>query len=351
MAKKTTTSRKTTGKKKAAAAKKTSSKRPVKRSARGPSAAKKKTTKSSKKTAARNVRKKVTKKKVAKKKVTKRPLKKVAKKTVKKATAAKKKAATKKVTRKKTAKVTTARAASKKKPTAAGSKSRSAGKATKPTSGKAKPATPAKKDDKAANKPTARKGITIVTPKPKPRYRQQRKKKVLIFPPVGEQLLRPGGPVRKPLIPSGPSAAPATADPNDANAPEKTKKIKTTFTKREINKYKKILLEKRGELVGDVSTMETEALMGQSGSLSHLPQHMAEQGSEAYEQTLSLNLAALDRKLIKEIDDALVRIKDGTYGMCELTGQPINPERLVELPWARYSIDAARELERRSENR
>ena len=88
--------------------------------------------------------------------------------------------------------------------------------------------------------------------------------------------------------------------------------------------------------------------MGQSGSLSHVPQHLAEQGSDTYGQSLSLDLAAADRRLIKEIDDALKRIADGSYGVCELTGKPIRAERLEELPWARYSIEAARELERRT---
>jgi DnaK suppressor protein len=74
---------------------------------------------------------------------------------------------------------------------------------------------------------------------------------------------------------------------------------------------------------------------------------MAEQGSDTFEQSLSLDLAQVDRNLLREIDAALKRIDDGTYGICELTGKTIPPERLEELPWARYSIEAARELERR----
>ena len=93
--------------------------------------------------------------------------------------------------------------------------------------------------------------------------------------------------------------------------------------------------------------MENEALRSKSGSLSHLPQHLADQGSESYERTLSLNLAATDRQLLREIDDALERIADRVYGICELTDKPISKERLAELPWARYSIEAARQMERR----
>ena len=56
--------------------------------------------------------------------------------------------------------------------------------------------------------------------------------------------------------------------------------------------------------------------------------------------------AAADRRLIKEIDDALKRIIDKKFGICEMTGKPIRAERLRELPWARYSIEAARQRER-----
>ncbi len=215
-----------------------------------------------------------------------------------------------------------------------------------------KPSTPPKPALKAPAKPTGtkapppgkpvRKGTTIVTPKPVLK-KPPAKKPALKLPSFGKPLLGPGGTIKKPLITSGPNA-PAR---NSMFGQNDKKPRKSPFDKRELAQFKAILLRKRAELVGDVSTMETEALMGQSGSLSHLPQHMAEQGSDAYGQSLSLDLAAADRRLIKEIDDALKRIADGTYGVCELTGKPIKVDRLEELPWARYSIEAARELERR----
>ena len=186
---------------------------------------------------------------------------------------------------------------------------------------------------------TARKGITIVSPKPV----KKPAKPAIVLPTLGAPLIRPGS-VRKPLIESGPNAPGRLhALGGDGKKPRKS-----PFDKRQLAKFRAILLRKRAELVGDVSGMENEALMASSGSLSHLPQHMAEQGSDAYGQSLSLDLAAAERRLIKEIDDALKRIDDGTYGICEMTGKPIKADRLEELPWARYSIEAARELERRA---
>lgn len=209
--------------------------------------------------------------------------------------------------------------------------------------GDGKPVRPGEVDHKAGPK-----GITVVTPKP------MRKAKPgsngPFFPPTVGRLLDPKSPSRKPLIPSGPKAAGVRplgqhgglAQPAMAEMP------KSPFKKEELDQFRQLLLKKRHELVGDVKTMEDQALQGSSGSLSNMPSHLAEQGSEAYDQSLSLDLAAADRKIIREIDDALKRIDEGTYGICELTGKPIKIDRLRELPWARYSIEAAREIERQS---
>ncbi len=121
---------------------------------------------------------------------------------------------------------------------------------------------------------------------------------------------------------------------------------KSPFNAEQLQEFRQILLEKRAQLVGDVTSMESEALGGgDGGSLSHLPQHMADQGSDTFEQSLNLDLAASQRGLLKEIDGALERIANNTYGICELLGKPIKVERLRHTPWARFSIEAARQLE------
>jgi RNA polymerase-binding protein DksA len=232
---------------------------------------------------------------------------------------------------------------------------------TKPSSGKpAAKAVPEKAEKKIEPKPTevaaagdpkkpVRKGITIVSPKPakKPKAKSSTPSPIAA---IAGQLMGSGSPVRKPLIPSGPNAASVRplGMQGEGEAGASATVGKSPFNKRELEKFRAILLQKRAELAGDVSTMEQGALQTGSGSLSNTPQHLAEQGSETYEQSLALDLAAAERKLIKEIDDALARIEAGNYGLCQLTGKPIKAERLEELPWARYSIEAARELERRS---
>jgi len=303
--------------------------------------------KTSRTAAARKKVKKASSKKSSSKKAGKK--KSSGRKTGKKATGKKasgKKKTTKKAGAKKTAKASKKPSPKTKKkkttPSAGSGKGEAKGSSGSKAAGAKTPAKApegGKSGDSQGDSKGGRKGITIVNQR-RGRGGASQKKPVTI-PKLGS-ILGPGSPPRKPLIPSGPPASGDGADEETGRAPSTSK-----LSKRDIERFRKILLAKRAELVGDLSTLEDEALRSQSGGLSHLPQHMADQGSDASDQSLSLDLAAADRRLIKEIDDALGRIAAGTYGVCEVTGEPIRKERLEELPWARLSIQAARDLERR----
>lgn len=133
------------------------------------------------------------------------------------------------------------------------------------------------------------------------------------------------------------------------------KKVSSTRTRRrrltaaQIQHFKKLLLLKRAEIVGDVSEMEGEALkksrLDATGDLSSMPIHMADVGTDNYEQEFALGLMDSERKLLREIDDALERVERGTYGICEGTGRSIPKARLEAQPWARYCVEYARMLE------
>jgi RNA polymerase-binding protein DksA len=116
-----------------------------------------------------------------------------------------------------------------------------------------------------------------------------------------------------------------------------------------IERFKQLLLQKRREIISNVNEMEDETLkksrLDASGDLSSMPIHMADIGTDNYEQEFALGLMDSERKLLKEIDDALQRIEDKTYGICEGTGKPIPKARLEAQPWARYSVEYARLLE------
>jgi len=124
---------------------------------------------------------------------------------------------------------------------------------------------------------------------------------------------------------------------------------KTRLTSADIERFKQMLLGKRREILVNVNEIEDEALkksrLDASGDLSSMPIHMADIGTDNYEQEFALGLVDSERKLLKEIDDALGRIEQGVYGTCEGTGKPIAKPRLEAQPWARYCVEYARMLE------
>ena len=127
----------------------------------------------------------------------------------------------------------------------------------------------------------------------------------------------------------------------------KPKKNQAGLGSRDLEHFRELLLAKRRELVGDMSSMEREALRSTSGSnLSNLPIHMADMGTDNYEQEFTLGLVQKDRDILREINLALAKIQNGSYGICEGTGKPISKPRLEAQPWARYSSEHARALEK-----
>lgn len=142
----------------------------------------------------------------------------------------------------------------------------------------------------------------------------------------------------RPIVPLPPP--PVTTD-------SKPKKNQAGLSPRELDDFRALLLQKRRELLGDVSSMEREALQsGQGSNLSNLPVHMADMGTDNYEQEFTLGLVEKDRGLLREINQALAKIQDGTYGICEGTGKAIPKARLEIQPWAKYSVEWARQLEK-----
>jgi RNA polymerase-binding transcription factor DksA len=118
------------------------------------------------------------------------------------------------------------------------------------------------------------------------------------------------------------------------------------LTSAEIEEFKAMLWEKRNEILGNVSTMEFEALRRDSSSLSNMPTHMADMGSDNYEIDNILGLMDSEIKILLEINDALSRIENGTYGICEINGELIPKARLEAIPWARCCITCASLVEK-----
>lgn len=153
--------------------------------------------------------------------------------------------------------------------------------------------------------------------------------------------------VIKKVASKAPVQAKSASKSKAASTSSRTKSVKTRMTRKELLHYRTLLLAKRAELVGDIDGMADSALRGKDTSnLSTMPLHMADVGSDNYDQDLMLGLMDSERKLLREIEDALHRIADGIFGICQVTGKPLNKARLEAKPWAKYCIKIARELER-----
>ena len=139
---------------------------------------------------------------------------------------------------------------------------------------------------------------------------------------------------------------------------EKRKKATKKTTKRnsrrplsaaDLASLRQVLIEKRREIFQNVFEIEGETLkksrLDASGDLSSMPIHMADIGTDNYEQEFALDLMDSERRILREIDQALGRLEEGTYGICEGTGQRISKARLRAQPWARYCVEYARMLE------
>lgn len=161
-------------------------------------------------------------------------------------------------------------------------------------------------------------------------------------------------------------AAGKPATPTPATSPDKSAGTAPTQSPRpavrgsglrsnEIERLRRLLLEKRAEILGDVTTLHDEAFSrnraDRGGDLSNMPIHMADLGTDNYEQEFTLGLLESERAILHEIDEALQRIENGTYGICAATGQPIGKARLLATPWTKYCYDYVLAQEKRQGRR
>ena len=121
------------------------------------------------------------------------------------------------------------------------------------------------------------------------------------------------------------------------------------MTQAELESFRQQLLELRHRLKGDVSLLSNEALRhagGEaSGSLSNTPIHMADLGTDNFEQEFTLSLLETEERALDEIGGALERIRQGAFGRCEECGKGIPKARLQALPYTRHCVECARKLQ------
>ncbi|NWF93377.1 MAG: TraR/DksA family transcriptional regulator [Syntrophaceae bacterium] len=117
---------------------------------------------------------------------------------------------------------------------------------------------------------------------------------------------------------------------------------KKGIDKKTLARFKKILLKEREEIVGEVKQIyESSKEMGQDGI-----QDIGDEAANIYNKQILLSLTENERIRLQEVDEALDRIENGTYGICEECGGPISPKRLEVRPVAKYCVPCLMKLEK-----
>ena len=119
--------------------------------------------------------------------------------------------------------------------------------------------------------------------------------------------------------------------------------------KEEMKAFREQLIALRARLRGDVDQMADATLKKSrseaNGDLSSMPIHMADIGSDNFEQEFTLSLMQSEGGTLEQIETALERIEDATYGQCEECGSRIPKQRLRAVPYAAMCVKCASELE------
>ena len=117
-------------------------------------------------------------------------------------------------------------------------------------------------------------------------------------------------------------------------------------------RYYRLLLELRHHVLVQLGEHTEETLLksskDDSGDLSGYGQHMADAGTDTFDRDFALSLVSGEQEALAEIEAAIKRVHDGTYGICESTQKPIAKERLLAVPFTRYSAEAKKQVERHS---
>jgi len=110
-----------------------------------------------------------------------------------------------------------------------------------------------------------------------------------------------------------------------------------------INGHRDTLLQLRARLLGDMNQMADTAL--KDTDTVRMPSDMADVGTDAFEQQLTLDLLGNEKEVLEQIEAALDRIADGSYGKCEGCGRGIAKARLDAIPYAALCVKCASQAE------
>lgn len=223
-------------------------------------------------------------------------------------------------------------------------------KAKKPAP-KAKPAA-AKKKPAPAKKPAAKKPVAVK----KPAAKKPVAKKLAAKKPAPKKPAPKKSPAKKPVIVKktvAKKAAPVKTKPTPKPVAKKLppivkKAVKPLKLNGWLAKQHTRLLQLKDELLDAMNGVARDTLRtrAEGSDASAFGMHTGDAGSDAYDRDFALSLLSQERDSLFEIDAALKKFQDGTYGLCEISGKQIPHARLEALPFARYTVECQAELEK-----
>jgi RNA polymerase-binding protein DksA len=127
--------------------------------------------------------------------------------------------------------------------------------------------------------------------------------------------------------------------------------VKNKFNKKELAGFKKIILKRKEEIIDGIRHISDDTLKKSqkdaAGDISGYTYHMADVATDTYDREFSLELASNDREILYELDDALKKIEEGTFGICEECRALITKTRLKAVPSARLCVKCQKKKEKR----
>jgi len=129
---------------------------------------------------------------------------------------------------------------------------------------------------------------------------------------------------------------------------------KSKLSKAELEKHRQILTEQRERLSGDISHLKDDHLQksqkDMTGELSGYSIHMADMSGDDYDRGVALGIFTQEQEILYHIEEALKRIEDGTFGICEVCEKPVSGKRLEAVPYATLCIQCQSEQEKKKKS-
>ena len=123
------------------------------------------------------------------------------------------------------------------------------------------------------------------------------------------------------------------------------------FTKEQLKQFRQQLITERNKLASEIRSIAHDTAKtprDASGDLSAYTLHMADMAADTYERELSMNIISSEQALLYQVDDALKRLEEGAFGLCQTCSKAITMSRLKAVPYASLCIECQRAKEQKA---